>query len=209
MGDSVKKIGGAFGLGGGGASGDASKAIMRGIRKGIDYGKEQLGTTVGEFQPYTQAGSQSTGLMGALLGLQGVDAQRQAYENYQMSPGQEWLRTQGEQTLLRNAAATGGLGGGNVLKALNEYGIGFASQDFNNYYNRLAGLSGQGAGMVSNLGGLRNAYAGNMLNAYTGQGEAKASGIMGAYNNKMQGYGNLLNFGAAAATGIPMFGMGG
>lgn len=206
MGGSVSSIGGMFGFGGGGAAGDASKAMMKGIKKGVEFQKDQLGKVETEFNPYLTAGSGATNLQANLLGLNGVAAEQQAFNNYMMSPGQQWLRDQGEKTLLRNSAAIGGLGGGNVRRGLEEYGIGFAAQDYGNYYNRLAGLGSQGANMTSNLGGLRQGFGANVSNLYTMGGQAQASGIMGAANQKQAGFGNLLGgIGALGSVFAPGF----
>lgn len=117
-------------------------------------------------QPYQQTGTQANSLQAALTGALGPEAQKKAFADYQYSPGVEWAQKQGEQSVLRNAAAAGGLGGGNTLKALQEFGTGLALQDYGNQFGRLgqvadrgygaattgAGLQGQQAGIQSNLG---------------------------------------------------------
>lgn len=102
-----------------------------------DYGAQQLGG-------YQQAGAQATGQQAALMGLQGPEAAQAAMAGFQASPGQEFMRRRAEKTALRNQAAIGGLGGGNVRAELAEMGAGFAAQDYGNYMNRLQALGGQG-----------------------------------------------------------------
>ena len=120
------------------------KSALRSIGSGVQAGAQDYQTGINQFDPYAEQGRAALGLQGALSGAQGADAQRQAFQNYTDSPGQQFLRDRGEQSILRNQAAIGGLGGGRVRQALSEHGIGMAAQDFNNQYNRLAGLSGQG-----------------------------------------------------------------
>lgn len=81
-------------------------------------------------------GSQGLDIQAALAGLSGAPAQAQAFQNFQASPGQDFLRQQGEQSVLRNASAIGGLGGGNVRRELQRFGTGVAAQDFANQFNR-------------------------------------------------------------------------
>lgn len=106
----------------------------------LNYGLQGIDV----LNPFLQQGQGANQYAAALSGALGPEAQAQAYSNFMESPGQEWLRGQAEQGILRNAAATGGLGGGNVLKALQENAVGLASQDFNNAFNRLSGLADRG-----------------------------------------------------------------
>ena len=82
----------------------------------------------------------------ALSGLTGPGAQQQAFAGFQSSPDQQFIQQQGERALLRNQAAIGGLGGGNVRRELVRFGQGNAAQDFSNQFQR--GLSTLQAGQV-------------------------------------------------------------
>ena len=57
---------------------------------------------------------------------------------------------------MANAAALGGLGGGNVRTALQEQAFGRAQTDYENQLGRLAGLSAQG--LTAAQGGLQAGY---------------------------------------------------
>jgi len=72
-----------------------------------------------------------------MLGMNGLDAQNQSFDAFANSPGQQFLRDRQERALMRNAAAMGGLGGGNVRQALQDQAAGNAMQDYNNQFNRL------------------------------------------------------------------------
>lgn len=131
--------------GGGGSSGGGSTGVNFGeINKNRNLAMDQVRGGIKDLQPWMQPGFDANNLQAALSGAMGPDAQAQAYANFQESPGQAWLREQGERSLTRNAAALGGLGGGNVMKELTRYGQGLASQDFNNYFNRLGGIADRG-----------------------------------------------------------------
>ena len=82
---------------------------------------------------------------------------------------------------MRNAAATGGLGGGNVLKELTRYNTGLASQDLQNQIANINQLSGRGfnaATQMSNMNlntGLPAANAINTLGINLATGRTNAA----------------------------------
>jgi len=158
---------------------EAANLALMGTKLGIDEQRRQFDLSREDAQPYMQAGQSALTQQQALLGLSGADAQEQAMGQFQESPGQKFLRERQERTLLRNASATGGLGGGNVRTALQEQAAGIAGQQFGDYQNRLAGLSGQGQTAVNAQGVLGANKAGQISNLYTQGGQARASGILG------------------------------
>lgn len=120
--------------------------------------QEQLaagfGRAEGMFDPYRQAGTDALGMQSALSGAQGQDAFNQAYQE---SPYIKFLQEQGERATLRNAAATGGLGGGNVQKELTRFGQGLAGQGLQQQIQNLGALSGQGMGATGAAANLASA----------------------------------------------------
>jgi hypothetical protein len=115
-------------------------------------------------QPFQQQGGQAYALQAALSGAMGPEAQAQAYQQFQRSPGQQFLQQEGERALTRNAAAIGGLGGGNVRRSLLEYGQGLAQQDFANQFDRLGQLSSAGLNAASTGAQLQGQQAGIQAN---------------------------------------------
>ena len=116
----------------------------------------------------------------AVEGISAEEAQRQAFARFTDSPGQQFLRERGQQALLRNAAAIGGLGGGRVREALQQQGIGFAQQDLQNRLARLAAMSGQGQAVTQNVAQLGAQQAANIGNLMQTGAQAQAGGILGA-----------------------------
>ena len=103
------------------------KAVPTGrgdITTGRDTGLETLAGTEqyirGDFNPYTEAGALAIREQAALSGLLGREAEQAALDKFIETPGQQWLRERQERGLLRNQAAIGGLGGGNVRTALQQ-----------------------------------------------------------------------------------------
>lgn len=133
------------------------------------------------------------------------------YSAFFKSPGYNFRLNEGTKARDRSAAARGRLLSGAQDLELLRYGQGFASEEFNNYANRLAQIagSGQNAAGSSTQFGLQAAGQGGQISANIGQGIqnaglANASGIVGSANAINQGLGNLaflgqqgFNFGTA------------
>ena len=132
MGSVVKSV---FGGGDGGASKAAARAQQAGTEAGIAEQRRQFDITQQQFRPFREAGVRALGQQEQILGLQGPEQQAAAFQEFRESPGQAFLRERGERSLLRNQAAIGGLGGGNIRSALQQQGIGFAEQQFGEFQN--------------------------------------------------------------------------
>ena len=148
---------------------------VAGVEQGINQGVQTL-------DPFAQPGAQSLQLQAALAGAMGAPAQQQAYSNFQESPGQQYLREQSERALLRNSAAIGGLGGGNVRQELSRQAIGLAAQDFDKSFERLGSITGTGLTAASNQAALRGQGAG-----YIGQLRGQEAGIAGNLEGQRMG----------------------
>ena len=174
---------------------EAAAAAQAEQRRQFDISQKQA-------EPFRQAGLGALEQQQALLGLSGQEAQQQAMQGFQESPGQAFLRQRGEQATLRGASATGGLGGARVQEALQQQGIGFAQQDLQNQLARLSGIAGQGQVATQNVASLGAQTAGNIGNLAMQSGQAQASGILGAQQARSQFIGQAggILSGAAAST---------
>ncbi len=103
---------------------------------------------LGSMQQFSGAGTDALAMQRALLGLDGPEAMQAAYQE---NPAQAFARAQMEKTLTRNAAATGGLGGSGLQKALLEHNVGLTNQNIQNQLAQLSGLSGRGQQAAMNL----------------------------------------------------------
>ncbi len=88
-----------------------------------------------QFAPEDQLAGSSLQKRQALSGALGEDAQREAFSQFEESPGVAFLREQG----LRLAGSKAGIGGvgGDRLRELTKFGQGLALQDFENQFRRL------------------------------------------------------------------------
>ncbi len=135
------------------ASKEASKTQRRSTTASLEEQRRQFDLTREDFAGFRERGGLAGEEQAAFLGLRGVEAEEAALGRFRESPGQVFLRERQERSLLRNQAAIGGLGGGNVRTALQEQAFGIASQQLGERKDRLAQVAGLGAG-VAQTGGL-------------------------------------------------------
>ena len=181
------------------------------LQQGNAQANQVLQQGISALDPFVNSGNAAIGQQAALSGALGNDVQRGAFANFNASPGQEFLQQRGEQAVLRNASATGGLGGSRVLQELQRQGIGFAQQDFQNHFDRLGQVSSMGLGglnIASNLTGqMANnnmTYGNNAANFAFNTGQSVAggrtrAGEMLANLNNQQGSGisDIINQGGS------------
>jgi len=133
-------------------------------------------------QPWQQAG------VNALAKLQSGDVMSQMDPSYQFRFGE------GLKALDRQAAARGGLISGGALKAAQRYGQDYASQEFGNAYNRLAGLANVGQTATNTIGNAGSNFASNAGNTMMAGANARASGYVGGANALTGGLNQYLNY---------------
>lgn len=188
------------------AAKDAAAAQMGAVDRGIAENRRQFDTVQRLLAPYVQAGT--TGLAGyqQLGGMAGAGPQQQAINALQAGPEFSSLTKQGENAILQNAAATGGLRGGNTQGSL---------ADFRS--NLLTGLIERQMGRYGNLVGVgQNSAAGTGTAALnTGRanaelmqqgGAAQAGGIVAGTNaitNAMGSIGGMMSAGSPVQSGAP------
>lgn len=168
------------------------EAIQALLKPYIDAGKTDL------TQPYIGAGPGALQAMQGLAGLRGAGEQQAAINQIQQGAQFQELARQGEQGILQNAAATGGLRGGNVQAALGQFRPALLNQLIESQYGKLAGLTSLGSTSAENLLRLGQASAAgtaaagqqsaqNIGNLMVGLGQAQAAGQIGTANAFAQG----------------------
>lgn len=168
------------------AASRASGAQISAANAGIAEQQRQFDSIQKLLSPWVGTGMSALAGQADLLGLRGADNQQKAIDAIAAGPEFTSLLKQGENGILANASATGGLRGGNVQGALAEYRPQLLSSLINQQFNRLGTLATAGqnsagmqatAGMqtstnVANLlGGIGSAQAGDAL----AQGAARAN----------------------------------
>ena len=184
-----------------GLTGAVSSGLQE-LRRALGQGRQDITAGYGRaeqgFQPYMAGGAAAQSQLEALSGARGQEAFQQAYQE---SPYIQFLREQGMRANLAGAAATGGLGGGNVQKELTRFGQGLASQGLQQQIQNLQQLSGQGlqatqgagqyaAGGAGQLAGLEQTQGTQALGAMQNVGQQLANlGLAGGQTAAQMGYG--------------------
>ncbi len=126
------------------------------------------------FAPYLAGGTSALDAQLALLGLgpgggggatPGASSQQSAIDQLKQSPLYQALYHNGEQTVLANAAATGGLRGGNANASLYNLGANTLAQTYQQNFNNLGTITGLGENAAAGVGN-GQIYGGNA--AYNG-----------------------------------------
>lgn len=128
--------------------------------------------------------------LASLTGLRGNGAGGTGapdYSGFINSPDYQFALQQGQQATERSAAAGGNLRSGNTLAALTDYAQGRATQNFNQYTQRLAGLAGMGA--TDQAANAMLQQGDRSAQNIVGGANARASGVAGAAN-QWQNFGN-------------------
>ncbi len=191
------------------ASGKAADAQAAATEKGIAEQRRQFDKMVALLSPYAQAGTKSLTQQQSLLGLRGASEQQRIINVIEDSPYFKSQVKQGENAILQNASATGGVRGGNVQGALGQFRPALLNQLVQQQYANLSGLTsmGQSAAAGQAAGGMQSAGAiGNLLSqggaaqaqGFLGAGQAQAGGILGQAQAQNQGISNLIGLGGAA-----------
>ncbi|MCP4852729.1 MAG: hypothetical protein GY900_13480 [Actinomycetia bacterium] len=143
---------------------------------------------IDRFNPYEQTGRTALDKEAAFSGALGPEAQAQAFADYQASPGQQWLQQQQEQSLLRNAAATGGTQSGNVLSALQEQAAGRAAQNYQQDLGNLRSLAQRGQSAADSQAGIQSQAGRDLaqMEMQVGQAELGARQNAGSQLGQME-----------------------
>jgi hypothetical protein len=125
--------------------------------------------------PYRAAGQQGIGQFAAQVG-----------NGFQQSPGYQWTQDEAMRGVMANQSARGLVNSGSTLRALQDRSANLANQEYGNYMNRLAALSGIGqtaAGQGMSAGQGYGAQAGNALGQNANAFNSLLTQGVGAGNN--------------------------
>lgn len=136
-------------------------------------------------------------------------------EDFQTDPGYDFRLSEGQKAIDRSAAAKGGLLSGAAVKAAARYGQDFASNEYQNaynryntnqtnLYNRLAGISGAGQTASNNLATQGTNYANSAGQLMQNAANYNASGNVAQSNIFSTGLNSLTSgFGGSGGSTLP------
>ena len=190
------------------AAGKAAGQQAQAAEAGIEEQRRQFDRLQELLKPYVEAGTPALQAQQALLGLGGPEAQQQAVAGLESSPMFQALARQGEEAMLQQASATGGLRGGNIQAALAQFRPQMLAQAIEEQYGRLGGMTALGQRSAAGVGGAGMESAGQIAGLLGQQGAARAGGTLGRaspfaqlFNVPMQLYGMQVARGQAPGFG--------
>lgn len=166
------------------AQSQASAAGIAEQRRQFDAIRELLA-------PYANAGTGALGQQQALLGLSGADAQKQAIDSIANGEEMKALTDQGENALLQNASATGGLRGGNLQGALAKFRPQLLSQLIQQRFQNLGGITSIGQNAAAGTGNAGMNSANQITGLLQQQGAAQAGAALASGNAQAQAWGGV------------------
>lgn len=166
------------------AQGQASAASIAEQRRQFDAVQQLL-------SPYVNAGGSALDQQKALLGLSGTQAQKDAINAVANGAEMEQYVKQGENAMLQNASATGGLRGGNLQAAMAQFRPQLLNQMLQQRFTNLGGLTsiGQNAAAGTGNAGMQSANA--ITQALQQQGAAQADAALAAGQGQAQAWGGV------------------
>lgn len=156
----------------------AANAQIDASEMGVEEQRRQFDAVQKLLKPYSDAGL--SGLTGQqdLLGINGNAAQQAAINNINNSSEMQTYLQQGENAILQNASATGGLRGGNTQAALAQFRPQLLNQLINQRYQNLAGMTALGQNAAAGTGNAGMQTASNISNLYQQSGAAQAGAAL-------------------------------
>lgn len=167
------------------------------FQAGINRQDRQFDITQQNFAPFLRSGQRAVGGMGDLAGLNGTEAQAAAIAAIQGGPQFSALQQTGQDAILANASATGGLRGGNTQGALAQFSPQLLSSLINQQFSQLGGLAGIGSGAGATLGNLGAGNAQTIAQLLGQQGAATAGGQIAQGGVNQAAMGSLFKLGGA------------
>jgi len=192
----------------------SSKKNKKANNQALDAQREAYEKNTANLRPYMDFGTQYLDVLNQLNSGN--------FGKFYESPDYQFTKQQGIGSIDASASSRGNLFGGANSRDLVNYGSGLASQQYGNFYNRIANAAGMGlnaagalAGNNQNLAnaqgnaawnnadnsnsliGLGTGLAGNLLNSYFGNKQAGSSSRNSSYATPQGfgGQGSSYNFG--------------
>lgn len=163
----------------------ASKAQRQAADASVAEQRRQYDQTRADYEPWRQAG---TTALDILMRTQGGDM-----SDFQSSPSYGFIRDESMRAIDRNRSARGLLNSGAADKARMDRAAGLASTDFENWWNRIAGVAGAGQTATAGTAAAGQNAANMISNAHQQAGNARASSYANTAGAINTGANNILS----------------
>ena len=178
----------------------AGKVQERAAMAGIEEQRRQFDKLIELMSPYVAVGAPALEQQQAMIGLRGPEAEQAAIAALAASPQLQALAQQGENAILQQASATGGLRGGNVQAALAQFRPQLLQQLIEQRYGQLGGLAGIGQAAAAGQAAQGMTFGTNVSNSLANAAAARAGGIISQGNVQRQVFGDALKVAGAVAS---------
>jgi hypothetical protein len=176
-------------------------------QQALSQQQAQFEQVQGNLSPFISYGAPALNAQENLLGLNGNAAQQSAVNGIENGAVYQGLNQQGQQAILRNAAATGGLRGGNTQAALAQFSPNLLNSLITQQMGYLGSLGNLGENAAAGVGQLSSQNSaqqlqgattlGNILQQggaaaagdYLAQGQATSNAVNGSFNSLLGGLG--------------------
>lgn len=199
-----------------GAAEDTANAQIYAADRAAENERAMFDITRKDYEPFRETGVSANALLKKYLGIDptytgsdsGALLKRFSGQDLESDPvyqsGLKFGLDEGTKAINNRAIARGMYDSGATLKELARYGADYGSTkaneaynryntDWTNIYNRLAGVSGAGQTATNAVASARGDLSNNLSNLITGQGNARAAGIVGGANAWGGALGNIAN----------------
>lgn len=177
------------------AGNKAAKAQKNAAAQQVAESRRQYDQTRADYAPAREAGAGATNKLASMYGVYKPGDASYVATDFTASPGYDWRLSEGIKATERSAASRGLLGSGAAVKAIQRYGEGLASSEYENYANSLKSLAGLGQNATAGTAAAGAQATGQINNAYQQAGNARASSyantgsaINGTVNNLASAY---------------------
>lgn len=167
--------------------------------QGIAETQRQFDTLVKLMEPYVTAGTGALTAQQRLLGLGTPEEQQAAIAQLEQSPLFTSLTKQGENALLQQASATGGLRGGNLQASLAQFRPQMLSSVIQDQLQNLGGISRMGQASAAGQAAAGMEQGANVASLLGQAGAARAGGVIGQGSTRRNAFGDILKVAAIAA----------
>lgn len=164
-----------------GAAKDGAKATQQASDAAIAEERRQYDQSRTDQMPWLTAGTNALGQLGQLNSGN--------YSSFNDSPDYKYALDSSLGSLDRYAASRGAYNAGGTDADRIKLASGLASQNYNNYYSKIAGIAGVGQNSAQNLAG----YGANMANQIGGQYNNLANAQASSYQNQSNAWSNFAN----------------
>ena len=160
------------------ATSQAVNQVNQGYQSGINAGNAQYQQTAGNLAPWLISGQLANAQQGNLVGLNGGAQQQAAIDQLKASPLYTSLYNNGQNAILANASATGGLRGGNTQRSLYGLGNDTLAQLIQSQLGNLGGISSMGQSTALGQGALGAANTSSIQSLLGSIGANNAAGTL-------------------------------